>query len=164
MKSITQELVQYLFDYKDGKLIWKNHRWSRKNGSVAGVISRCGYLMVAINRKRYLVHRIVWIWHKGELPDVLDHINGDKTDNRIDNLRPTTMSENAWNRTSKGRNTSGHKGVTKHKASGKWQVFITENGNYRYFGLYKNKDIAATIANLARFKYHGNFAHYGVTR
>ncbi|RKZ99884.1 MAG: hypothetical protein DRQ42_06770, partial [Gammaproteobacteria bacterium] len=111
---LTQELVKELFDYVDGKLI--RIKVSHKNlnmflGKEAGHVSKFGYRLIKINGKTYRAHRLVFLYHKGYMPEEVDHINGSKSDNRIENLRSANRQENQWNRKTGSNNTSGIKGI-----------------------------------------------------
>lgn len=89
----------------------------------------------------------------------IDHINGDKLDNRKDNLRVTTPSQNAMNRGSQSNNSSGYKGVIYDKARGKWRAEICFRGNRKHLGRFETAELAALAYNEAAIKYHGEFAY-----
>lgn len=105
--EIDQEKVKAVFQYlpETGQLVWKRREdmpnaWNAKFvGKVAGGMSGPGYFQVAIYKKRYLVHRLIWVMFNGPIPDDLqvDHINRTRTDNRIENLRLLTCSQNLKN-------------------------------------------------------------------
>ena len=79
--------VKQLFDYKKGKLFWKS-------GRRAGHLRPDGYRYIVIEKKTYLEHRLIWLYNYGYLPKEIDHINGSGKDNRIENLRSCTHSQN----------------------------------------------------------------------
>lgn len=160
--EITQELVRYLFDYKNGALYWKNSRSTKiKPGDFAGSRDKWGYINIDINNKKQKAHRLVFLYHHGYLPEIVDHINGNPSDNNIENLRAATKSENARNAKRNSNNTSGVKGVIKYKDSGKYGVFVTLNYNRMYLGVYDDLELAELVATEARNKYHGEFANHG---
>ena len=156
--ELTQELVREFFDYRDadGKLIHKKARTGVAVGTEAGWVSRQGYRDARVLTKCYREHRIIFLYHHGYLPKMVDHINGVKTDNRIENLRECTRGQNKAN--SKGSAASGYKGVYKHGI--KWTVLLSFNRKTRYFGLYDNIETAAQVAEAAREHYHGEFANH----
>lgn len=130
---ITQQELKELFDYRDGCLYWRVTRiWHRPAGSKAGTKNSNGYMDVGLNGKLYKLHRLVFLWHHGWLPKYLDHINGDKLDNRIENLRPVNGRQNNANRGVHGNNKTGYRGVCFHKLTGKWQATLCG----RYLGLF----------------------------
>lgn len=88
----------------------------------------------------------------------VDHIDGDRLNNRRSNLRPATHSENGRNRPGQSNNRSGAKGVSWHKARGKWQVHIKTDGQKRYLGLFNTVAEAAEVYRVAAELQHGRFA------
>jgi len=98
--KLTKENVKEWFDYKDGKLYWKQQPANQiKVGTEAGCLNSYGYCRVRFKGREYMVHRLVWLWHGKDLIDNLqiDHINQIKTDNRIENLRQVDVSTNKLN-------------------------------------------------------------------
>lgn len=139
----SQEELRKLFDYDPdtGKLKWKIKIASKiKIGDEAGTVTSNGYNKVSINRKRYYSQRLIWMWQYGEDPGAaeLDHINGNRTDNRIDNLRLVTPAENAKNRKQNSRNTSGATGVSFNKLYQKWESYIISNNKQINLGYYED--------------------------
>lgn len=157
---ITQELLHSLFEYKDGILYSKIDRFKTciRIGSPIGNICLKGYVRTCINYKTYKVHRLIFMMFYGYMPTGLDHINGIKTDNRIENLREATLSENQWNKTKTKRNTSGFKGITLE--DGRWRVRIGLNRKNINIGVFDDIELAELVAIEARNKYHGNFAKH----
>ena len=120
---LTQEKVLSLFEYKAGVLYWKIKPANNTNvGDIAGHTKKDGYSIVAIKRKSYLVHRLIYLMHYGILPKEIDHIDTNPNNNKIENLRAATHAENISNSKRKSNNTSGARNVTWHKASKKWIV------------------------------------------
>ena len=107
-------------------------------GKPAGGLDLHGYRQVAFMRKLHKAHRLAWLYVHGEWPDRhIDHINGDKLDNRIANLRLATPAENGQNRNRMNRNnTSGLPGATLHKQSGRWMAQITHQRRHIYLGCF----------------------------
>ena len=132
MQVLTQQELKKLYTYKPekGQLI---NRSSRKPG---GALMN-GYRRISINYKSYLVHRLVWLYHYGEFPKTnLDHINSDRNDNRIENLREASHTKNAINVPNRSNNISGVIGVSLHIASNKWQARISNNKKNIALGIF----------------------------
>ena len=157
------DVVRSLFDYYDGALYWKVHKGTAKLGDLAGTVRDDERRQIGINGKRYKAHRLIFLWHHGYLPEFLDHIDGDPTNNNIDNLRKSTGSQNQWNRKKdKSRNgkptLSIYKGVTWHKHREKWQAQIQINGEREYLGSFESEIDAAKAYNDAATELHDKFA------
>ena len=167
MKELTVDLLNHLFEYdkETGNLIWKIKPSSRghsvKVGDIAGTLKSHGYLCVGINYNSYRAHRLIFLMHKGYLPKTIDHINGDKLDNRIENLRAATVGQNQHNRKTNANNTSGYKGVGWNKAQKKWTARITLERKNIHLGYFANVEEAAEVVRKAREELHGSFANHG---
>jgi len=108
--------------------------------------------------KRYLQHRLVWLYVHGRWPkDQIDHINGNRSDNRLCNLREATCSQNLMNARAHSHNTSGLKGACKHEP-GYWSSVIRVNGKNKYLGRFKSPEEAHAVYASAAKKYFGEFA------
>ena len=157
--TLNKDLLWDLFDYRDGVLYNKKHRCSRSViGSAVGTISNTGYCVTYVNSIRFSVHRLIFMMHHGYLPKYIDHINGIKTDNRIENLRPATLSENGCNRNGIGK--SGIKGVHWNKYHKKWTVTCWKNKKHYFFGHFKNIEDAKVAVINARNLLHKEFAKH----
>jgi len=160
---ITQAQVLELYDYKDGELYWKkNTDGKRTIGSKAGgnCVNSEGRKSISVYGKRYPASRIIFLHQNGYLPFMVDHINGIKTDNRIENLRPATYPENNRNARIRTDNSSGCKNVSWAKDRQKWCVAIKINGKRKYLGYYGDLELADLVAHEARDKYHKEFARH----
>lgn len=154
---LPKQYLDELFEYRDGSLYWKKARSNIvKVGDKVGCMSGNGYLDVRVDRKLLKVHRVVFVMHHGYEPKMLDHINADKTDNRIENLRECVSAENVRNRPLNKNNTTGSKGVVYNKRRGKYMVRVSE----KYLGYYEDLELADLVATMAREKYHGKFARH----
>lgn len=116
-----------------------------------------GYLMVDHNGKNVRAHRLIYEAYHGNVPTYIDHINGNKRDNRVDNLRPASSAENNRNVGLTKANTSGYKGVSKTK-TGKYRAAIQYNGTDIYLGVHDSAEAAALVYDTAAILYHGEFA------
>lgn len=161
MNELTQEILKELFDYQDSELYWKKSGKGRKFGVPAGYVIN-GYRQIGVNNKPYYTHRLIFLFHHGYLPKFLDHIDGDKSNNNINNLREATLSQNQWNRkknkSHNGKPTSSKfKGVSLHKASGKWLAQIQIDGKNKRLGLFTSELDAANAYNRAATEAFGKF-------
>jgi len=159
---LTQAMTKELFKYEDGVLIWKvRPTIGVQVGDVAGTTMNIGYICVGIKTKRFLAHRIIFLMFRGYLPKVIDHVNGIRDDNRIENLRECTQAQNCRNRKMSKNNKSGAKGVHWCKAAQKWQGTITLNYKSYYLGLFDGfKETKEKVA-AARLEMHKEFANNG---
>jgi hypothetical protein len=158
---ITKAQVSECFEHRDGKLYWKKVAHPNKQylvGQEAGSIHKTGYRHVTWRGKIHKVHRLIFLLEYGYLPPEVDHINGDRQDNRIENLRPATRSENQCNRPALASNTSGYPGVSWHKKSKAWCVRVMKNGKTVVQQYFKDLELAGLVAIEARAKYHGVYA------
>ena len=149
------ELLEY--DATSGEFTWKVSRKRNqiKAGSPAGCLMTNGYISIGIDGHRHYAHRIAWMMVHGEWPDrSLDHIDGDKTNNAISNLREANHSENAQNNRRPSSNTSGHTGVHWHKQSSKWQAYVTKNRKRVIAGGFDNKEDAIEARRALKARLH----------
>lgn len=160
--SITQDSVKRLFQYRKGLLFWKEPRVNgkvKRGDQAGGVDGR--YHRVMVNYKRYQLHSLVFLYHHGFLPKQIDHINGDKLDNRVENLRECNTSQNAMNKGMTASNTSGVKGVHWNTKQQKWKAGMRVLGKYKHFGCFDTIFDAACVAIPARDLHHKEFANHG---
>lgn len=157
---ITQKQLQELVFYADGKLFWCQHRYEKRNGTELGYISANGYVRTEIQGKKYYVHRLIFLYHHGYFPANVDHINGNRLDNRLENLREATSAQNNHNRSQDRRNKSGFKGVCWSKAVKKWHVQVGISNFQQSFGYFDDIELADLVAQEARDKYHKGFAKH----
>lgn len=162
----------FTYDHATGSLIWCSrppHHFSsplglkvynsKILGKIAGRLSGNGHLMIKIFDRKWLAHRVVWAICSGSYPTLeIDHINGVKTDNRIENLRLATSSQNACNKAISSRNTSGFKGAGRCK--GGYRATITYQKKFRHLGVFKTAEDAHEVYCLAADLLHGEFARH----
>ncbi len=152
VQSPTLERVSELLAYDPGTGILTRRvpRGGQRAGAVAGNPNSWGYLLVGIDGRQYSAHRIAWLLTHGSWPGgEIDHINGDRTDNRIANLREATVSENQQNqRGPQANNASGYLGVYWNKQRRQWRACIRVDGRTRHLGGHDTAE-AAHAAYLA---------------
>lgn len=117
-----------------------------------------GYLQIAYEKRPYLVHRLIFIYMTGNLPEQVDHINGNRCDNRWCNLRPVIDKVNKMNMGKSRMNTSGYTGVTWHKSKRKWHASFHSEGKHIHVGYFDNVHEAGMAVKNARddFGFHKN--------
>jgi hypothetical protein len=153
-----QKRLHELFDYKDGELIWKIRTSNRiEVGDVAGTTRKNGYKIIRVDGRGYLAHRLIFEYMHGYLPPILDHIDGNPSNNRIENLRSATVAQNQYNRKLNKNSSSGLKGVCFYKTTQKWMAYIRIDRKFINLGYYTDKLEAARVANEARRERHGEF-------
>lgn len=160
MFKLTQEYLKTILKYENGNLIWikTSNYHKRRIGTVSGYKRPDGYMQIRIKDKSYLLHRLVWLYHNGEFPTKdLDHINFNTKDNRIENLREATKSENQWNIGITKQNTSGFKGVSYDKRRGTWNSAVTIKSKKKYLGAYKTPEEAGEVYIKHIKEHHSEF-------
>ena len=135
------------FRYIDGKLYRE-----------VGYSDIPNYRRVSINGVKYMAHRVIFFMHHGYEPDIVDHVDRNPLNNRIENLRPATKAENAHNTGLRADNSSGYRNVNWHNQKQKWQVRLTLNGAQKSYGLYATAEEAGAAAQELRKEHHGAFA------
>ena len=162
----TIERLKKVFEYKDGILYWKVKphpmAFRVKAGDIADNIKSNGYKSVFVDGKAYPSHRIVYKIFNGNFDGFIDHIDGNPSNNKIENLRIATAQENQRNAKLRKDNTSGVKGVSFDKSKGTWRVRLQINKKPKIFGNFKDLEFAELVAMEARDKYHGKFANHGI--
>jgi hypothetical protein len=148
------ELLKKTFYYEDG------HLYRRTTGKRAGCLRSDGYIQIRLNYKFYSEHRLIYLLHFNNVPDVIDHVDGNKSNNKIENLRPATKVQNGYNAKKWKNNTSGTKGVCFVRKRNKWRVRLIVKGVEMNFGLFDDLELAQLVAAEARDKYHGTYARH----
>jgi hypothetical protein len=153
--AISKEDVEALLHYKkeDGTFVWKSRHGSRKANSHAGYLEDGGYLVIKIHGRQYKAHRLAWLLEYGTFPlNSIDHVNGNKVDNRICNLKDVSHSTNILNQ-SKPRidNKSGFLGVSPNGSG--WRAELKVGGKKRNFGTYPTPEQAHAAYMAAKRKH-----------
>lgn len=178
--ELLRKLLRY--DADSGTLYWNNrtpdmfedgkrraasicNQWNSKNAGNMALTSTCsgGYRIGAVNGVMVRAHRAVWAINFGYWPNMqIDHINGVRSDNRIENLREVCHQDNMRNIKAPSTNTSGHVGITFLKSEGKWKAGISVDGKTKHLGVFQEKSAAISARKDAEAKYgfhenHGRF-------
>jgi len=169
-----QDVLDRLFTYDPitGDLRWKRRTvdfftdnrfhtaemqcavWNKRHaGDIAFRISNSGYRQGAIFGKPVSAHRVVWKLIFGTDAVIIDHINGNRADNRLENLRECTSQENMRNQRRRFDSKSGVCGVTWNKGVGKWQAQIKVNGKNIYLGIHESIEDASDAYQKAKLEY-----------
>jgi hypothetical protein len=157
--NVTADMIRSALDYDPdtGVFRWKRRRRGIIVGSVSGCINLGGYRVIVFQQKAFYAHRLAWLYVHGEWPtDQVDHINGDRLDNRIANLREAGYSINAQNRRSP---TPGSKiallGVSMSRGLYRAQIWF--NGTNRFIGRFPTAEAAyAAYVEAKRIHHQGN--------
>lgn len=155
-----QELKSKLsFNPETGIFTWLIANNSRvKVGMIAGTFSSTGYVYITIDRKNYKSHRLAWLYMNGECPkDMIDHVDGDKLNNKIVNLRKCNQSQNMQNQKLSKFNTSGYKGVSWHNATSKWRSRAKLKSKQYHLGLFERAEDAFKAYQKFAKQNHGEF-------
>jgi hypothetical protein len=150
-----------LFLYQDGKLLWKKSGNGRNVGDEAGVLTDRGYRRVRIDNLLHMAHRLVWAYHFDSVPEYIDHIDQNKSNNAIGNLRLASKIENGRNISLRKNNTSGIKGVYWATREQKWAAELNINKRPHRLGYFDDIELAELVVTEARNKYHLEFANHG---
>lgn len=174
---ITKKLLEEMFDYNPdtGVLTWKQRPVShfktetgskifntKYSGKVAGHISThalAGYVHVGINGKLYTAHRVIYMMVVGNWPKEIDHINGDRADNRWCNIREVDRLTNNKNIKRRADNKSGVTGVYWFDKTNRWMCYIDHEGSRIHLGYFKSKEEAITARKTAEVKYNYHDNH-----
>lgn len=150
---LTQERVKELFEYRDdGELVWRVNKGTAKVGSLAGSYDGKGYLWAQIDNTRYSVHRLVFLWHHGYIPENdIDHIDRNSDNNRVENLREVSRACNLRNKNHLRSKVSGVVGVSEQKRdgkfTGKWRSYITVSKSRTHIHVGFSSDFTEAVAH-----------------
>lgn len=161
---LAQEYIRSRLDY-DGETgvftwlpiiesdAWKAY-WNRQfAGRIAGSLHKTGYVRINIGCVTYTAHKLAWVYVNGDIPPSfeIDHIDRNRSNNRIENLRLATRQQNSRNKKVPKNNTSGVLGVVWNAGCNKWQAQIESNGKSVYLGLHASIEFAVEArVNAAR--------------
>jgi len=164
MVSAEQEIKEALtYDPVTGRLFWRVRTGARGYpGQDAGYLCKHhGYMNVQVGGKGYKSHRVAWLLYYGHWPvGQIDHINGDRSDNRIVNLRDVTQSQNLYNKPPYSGATSLYKGVSLRRSNNTWRAVIQKEGGQKSIGSFLCEKEAALAYNYEAEKLFGPYARF----
>jgi len=152
----SKEVFDYLsYDPDTGIFTWVKPRKGVKKSKIAGRKDQNGYITICFNGTHHLAHRLAWFYTYGVFPDSnIDHKNKDRSDNRIENLRLATVSQNGGNQKHQTGRSSKYKGVSWHKRDKVWRC----NFKSRHVGTFLTEELAAEAYNERAKEFYGEFA------
>lgn len=159
--TIDEVLAALTYDPETGLFRRRHDRRRWKAGEIVGGVNHNGYLLIQIGQSRYFAHKIAILLATGVMPASVDHINGDKLDNRLANLRPCNHAQNGANMKVKVTNSSGVKGVSFDKVNRRWKASLTVNRKQITVGRFDTLEEAKAAMMAAREQHHGEFARHG---
>lgn len=164
-QQLTQERLKQLLHYcpESGTLTRKTTTSSRSQaGQRTGNIGQQrGYRLLSVDNKQYQAHRLIYLLQTGTWPKTIDHINGDKADNRWSNLRSVTQQQNVHNQKIRTNNSSGYKGVSFDKRAKKFEACIKLNYKKIFLGYFEDPKLAHEAYCKAAQEHFGEFANFG---
>jgi hypothetical protein len=159
--SIDRLKEVLFYNPQTGQMSWRVPRGRVRAGDLITCLNSAGYIVVRVDNTLMRAHRVAWAMTYGFWPQEIDHINGNRSDNRIENLRECTRQQNMKNLKKGKYNKSGLKGVSWHAACAKWQAHIKADGKNFYLGLFETKEEAHDAYIQASNKLHGVFKNHG---
>jgi hypothetical protein len=155
---LSQSMLLDIFEYQDGLLVYKRNKGRAKIGEAVCSRDNKGYRRAKIDGRHYFVHRLVFFMHHGYLPQFIDHIDCNRDNNRIENLREASATQNNRNRKIAGHNKSGVKGVFWVAKYQKWKAQCTVNYKQHHLGQFNRIEDAAEAVQQFRQAHHLEFA------
>lgn len=155
-KALSHEYLTKVLEYEpeSGVFIWKVRvSQAVKPGDIAGSVNKNGYLFIKVGKYIYRAHRLAWFYFYGQWPPIesyqIDHIDGNRLNNSIKNLRLASNAKNARNHRLYSHNTSGVTGVSFAEANNKWKATIRYNGHNIHLGYYTSFEDAVKARIIA---------------
>ena len=160
-QGFSDEEGKFAYFPKTGEMFWLIRGGRKRKDRCAGYVMKGGYIMIEHNGKSISAHRWAWKIMTGSWPEaMIDHINGNPSDNRFCNLRAATQTQNAQNCKKPARNTSGYKGVCWDKGEKKWLAQMSVNGKTKKIGRFDCPEKAHAAYQKATKEQYGEFARF----
>lgn len=162
MLTLQRANEAFRYDPDTGFLTWRSTLNSRSPaGTPAGSRSNRGYQRIKVDGERYQAHRVAWLIYYGVWPSgQIDHIDNNRINNAISNLRECNTAQNQHNQPLRRANRSGAKGVSWCRAKARWHVQVRAAGKIHQGGYFDSLDQAALAATTLRNQLHGEFAKH----
>lgn len=151
---VTQQSLREKFFYKDGLLFAKHG----KQPKLTPITKHQRYLRFRVNGHVFKLHQLIYLYFYGYIPNVIDHRDNDRTNNKIENLREVTQAQNCLNRKVSKSSVTGIKNLYFSKKCGRWFVQMMVGNARKIIGRFEDFELAEFVALEARNKYHGTFA------
>lgn len=163
--TLTQERLRELLDYNEatGEFTWRRTGNGRSAGLRAGSLNKSlGYVLLHVDGRKYYAHRLAWLYMNGRMPEgVIDHRDGNRANNRIENLRQAPQALNSANSKKHKNNTTGFKGIIKNVGCESWSARIRAFGVTRHLGSFNTPEAAHAAYCAEAAKVFGEFANFG---
>jgi hypothetical protein len=161
-KQITQKELREITQYVEGNLILTKSKYKPQLiGLPLGTTGKNGYLATSLRGTAYTIHRLVFLYHHGYFPEQVDHENGNRLDNRIENLREATHQQNCYNKRKVAGKSSKYKGVSRF-SNGKWLAYIDHKGIRYHLGYYATEEEAAKAYDLKATSFFKEYAKLNI--
>lgn len=159
--TLAQAKEFFLYDEETGKLLWRASKGKTRSGEEVGAWHHSGYRRILIKGKTYWTHRVIWLMAFGVWPsDQIDHIDGNRGNNLLSNLRDVVSRENSKNQKLRKTNSSGVPGVSWNSRDHRWQAHISGNGKRIHLGYFTDLDSAVAARKAAELT-HGYHQNHG---
>lgn len=154
---MIEDLLDHFFvcDLSSGKVFWRVHNGTKcRAGNEAGTLRKDGRVIIKLKGHQIYRYHIIWYFSHGYLPkEQIDHIDRDRSNDSISNLREVSNEQNSWNKGLNKNNTSGCKGVYKNKNKNKFIAQITIKGKTCYLGSFETRKLASEVREFVETKY-----------
>lgn len=160
-QELNQELIRKFYSYNpdSGEFTHRLPLHEAREGDVPGYIGNHGYIACSVGGTEYLVHRLIWLYMEGNLPEMVDHINHNKLDNRWCNLREVNNTENTKNCSVSKNSVTRVNGVSFMESKGKYRAYLMVNRKHIHIGLYDTVEEAAEARAKADIDYGFHVNH-----